>query len=273
MSRRHKRHHDDHEDHPSEAWLIALADMMTLLMVTFLMMFAIAVVDLQKFKTFARAFSEATGQNLPTLVDQPSPEELHPEKLEISQPAPTKPLLDRDDLKQLKQRVEAAIAKAKIGDQVQVDLDRRGLVLYVTSGVLFDSGEATLTPVGDELLKRLGPVLSPMSNELVVEGHTDSAPISSVRFPSNWELSASRATAVLRHLVDKDGIEAKRMSASGFADTRPRASNATASGMSQNRRVDIVVVAPPEAPAAKAPAAKPASAEKAPAEEGASEGH
>lgn len=271
MSRRHRKHHEDHDEHPSEAWLIALADMMTLLMVTFLMMFAIAIVDLQKFKTFAKAFSEATGQNLPTLVDEPSPDQVNAAAQQIAAappnpapPSPEKPLLDREDLAELKQRVEAAIAKARIEDQVQVELDRRGLVLYVTSGVLFDSGEAALTTKGGQLLERLGPVLSPMSNELVVEGHTDSAPISSAQFPSNWELSTSRATAVLRSLVG-GGIEATRMSASGYADTRPRAPNTSPEGMSKNRRVDIVVVAPPDPPAA-APAAA-AAEEAAPAAE------
>lgn len=262
MSRRRHRHEGDHDEHPSEAWLIALADMMTLLMVTFLMMFAIAVVDLQKFKTFARAFSEATGQNLPTLVDTPSPDEVEAEKTELAQPAPPPaqpPVLDRADLEQLREKVSQAVRTAGLHEQVDVEMDRRGLVLYVTSGVLFDSGQARLTPKGGALLDRLGDVFKPLGNDLVIEGHTDAVPIRSAQFPSNWELSTTRATAVLRHLVQSDQLDPRRLSASGYADTRPRAQGRDAAALATNRRVDIVVEAPPPPAAAPAPPAASAA--------------
>jgi chemotaxis protein MotB len=146
----------------------------------------------------------------------------------------------------------AAVEDAGLQDEVQLQLEARGLVMNVVSGVLFPSGSATLTTRGEALLKSLETVFASFNNQLVVEGHTDPRPISSSVFPSNWELSTTRATAVLRSLLT-DGIRDTRLSAAGYADTRPRASNATEAGMARNRRVDIVVLAaPPKHPAAAA---------------------
>lgn len=270
MSKRRKKHHDDHEEHPSEAWLIALADMMTLLMVTFLMMFAIAIVDLQKFKQFSQAFAEATGQHVPPLTEEPNDQEVDPSKsateAEQASAAAATPVLDREDLQKLKEKIQAAINRAGLQQEIDVTMDPRGLILYVTSGVLFDSGKAQLTPTGQDLLVRLGPVFSGIGNDLVVEGHTDSRPISSAQFPSNWELSTARATAVVRHLADQAKIDVHRLTASGFADTRPRKKGKDLASLSANRRVDIVVEAPPPPPPA-APAAtakEPAAGTSAP---------
>ena len=262
MSRRHKKHHDDHEEHPSEAWLVAFADMMTLLMVTFLMMFAISVMDLKKFQAFQQAFAQGLGKNTHALPGVGAPPEGEPRDVPIGskegkpEPSP-KPLPDqagklvsRKQLQQLKEKVDAAVAVAGLEKAVETEIDPRGLVLYVTSGVLFDAGEARLTDRGDALLGRLGPVLRPIDNDLVIEGHTDSRPISTAQFPSNWELSTARATAVLRQLLDESDIPGRRMSAAGYADTHPRGKGGSEDALARNRRVDIVV----EAPAALEPA-------------------
>ena len=103
---------------------------------------------------------------------------------------------------------------------------------------------ARLTPSGDLLLQGLGSVLRPIGNNLLVEGHTDSRPINSDAFPSNWELSTARATAVLRHLIENEGVPAVRLSAVGYADTRPRATGKDEASLAKNRRGEIVVEAP-----------------------------
>ncbi len=273
MSRRHKRH-DDHDEHPSEAWLIALADMMTLLMVTFLMMFAISSLDLKKFQTFKEAFAKGTGTVLPQLPGEgvptegdPTDEPLAPKDGDPTPQAsswaaspggPSQPVLDKAKLEELRQKLVKQIKAARLDDQVQVASDPRGLVLYVTSGVLFNSGEARLSTAGNALLDGLGPVFQSMGNQLVVEGHTDSRPISSTSFPSNWELSTSRATAVLRHLMDHENVAKTRLSAAGYADTRPRAPGSSEAALAKNRRVDIVVEAA-KTQATAAPSVKPAA--------------
>ena len=260
MSRR--RRHEDHEEHPSEAWLIALADMMTLLMVTFLMMFAISSLDLKKFQTFKEAFAKGTGTVLPQLPGEGVPTEGDVSKLPLAPkngdpkpqasawvpnpggPNDPKPVLDKAKLQTLKQVLVEQVKKAHLEDEVVVANDPRGLVLYVTSGVLFNSGEARLTAQGLSLLKDLGPTFGSIGNNLVIEGHTDSRPINSAAFPSNWELSTARATAVLRNLIELEKVADGRLSAAGFADTKPRKTGTTEADLALNRRVDIVVEAP-----------------------------
>lgn len=275
--RRRRRHHDDHEEHPSESWLIALADMMTLLMVTFLMMFAISNLDLKKFQTFKEAFAEGTGASLLALPGEGVPTEGEVKLAEAeatqdtppSAPPPTPGVLDKAALEKLQKEITAQLAKAGLADKVEARITSRGLVVYVTSAVLFDTAAADVTRQGRALLDGLGVILNGIGNDLVVEGHTDKRPISTPQFGSNWELSAMRATAVARQLIETTGIPGKRVAIAGYADTRPRQDAATEAAYAVNRRVEIVVEAPPEpaaaapAPAAAAPAAAaPAAAEQ-----------
>jgi chemotaxis protein MotB len=108
--------------------------------------------------------------------------------------------------------------------------------------VLFDTGQAELKPIGDEVLDAIGPTLAALPNNISVEGHTDNVPITGGPFASNWELSAVRATTVLRYLVGTDGLSATRMSATGYADTKPVVPNDTPAHQAQNRRVEVVVL-------------------------------
>ncbi|MCU1691764.1 MAG: OmpA/MotB domain protein [Frankiales bacterium] len=267
---RRRKHHEEHDEHPSEAWLIALADMMTLLMVTFLMMFAISSLDLKKFQTFKEAFAEGTGTTLPSLPGEGVPTEgdISEQPLAPRDGTPIAQadkwsantggkILDPKALTELKKRIDKELEKAGLADKVEAKVDARGLVLYVTSAVLFESGDAEVTRQGTAMLDGLGEVLKGVGNPLIVEGHTDSRPISSSRYASNWELSAMRATAVARQLMDKASISAKRLSIAGYADTRPREDAPTEHAYALNRRVEIVVEAPPAkaAPAAAAPKA------------------
>ena len=107
--------------------------------------------------------------------------------------------------------------------------------------MLFAESSADLQPVGIEILELVADVLQASPNDISIEGHTDSRPISSGRYPSNWELSTARATSVLRHLTEHVGFDPTRLSAAGYADTRPLAPNDTVEGAARNRRVEVVV--------------------------------
>lgn len=254
--RRHAAHDEEHENH--ERWLVSYADMMTLLTALFMMLYAMSVLDLKKYEAFQEAFTQGMGKHvhaLPGKGDPPNGEKLATKpgaKIGKPDPSPSPisdqlmPVLDQDELRKLKQKLDMQIKLTGLQDQVQVDLDQRGLVVNVVSGVLFGSGDATLTGRGDKVLGGLGAVFSRMSNTLVVEGHTDPVPISSAAFPSNWELSTARATAVLRFLISSSDIRPSRLSATGYADTHPRGTNTTEAGRANNRRVDIVVQAAPK---------------------------
>jgi len=249
MSRRkHAAHEEEHENH--ERWLLTYADLITLLLALFMMLYAMSVLDLEKYQAFQEAFTKGIGGN-PTNaheIAQEAPEEI-PRSVRASGEETTKaaPALNLEELKELKKKLEKELKSAGLQDEIQMELQPRGLVMNVVSGVLFPSGSANLGERGEHLLGSLGVVFKSFANDLVVEGHTDSRPIRSDAFPSNWELSSSRSIAVLRYIIEKNHIAEKRVSAAGYSDTRPRTSNATEEGRAKNRRVDIVVLAAPRA--------------------------
>ena len=248
-----RRRHDDEEHENHERWLITYADMITLLLALFMMLYALSVLDLQKFQAFREAFNNGAKSGVQTqgLPQDKNPPQGDP-KTEVPGATPAQParavaphtITDKQAADKLKQRLEKAIAKAGLSRQVSVALDARGVVVFVTDGVLFSSGEATLQPQGGRLLGGLVPVLAGVGNELEVEGHTDDQPIATDRFPSNWDLSTSRATTVLRTLLASPDISGQRVHASGFADTRPRVKNDSDAHRAVNRRVEIVVLVP-----------------------------
>ena len=123
---------------------------------------------------------------------------------------------------------------------VSVSQGREGVTLRIDNSLLFSSGQAVLTPQGRGVVESLIDVLASFDGQISVEGHTDSVPISTARFPSNWELSSARAIAVVRHL-ERQGFNISRMRAVGYADTQPMEPNATADGRAANRRVELLL--------------------------------
>ncbi len=265
-----KKKHEEHEAHANhERWVLSYADILTLLLALFIVMFAISKVDQKKFEEFARGTAASFGQANLALQGQtgsmdgsegilqdamagqiakaPSDttaeeapinnqEALNREKARQSAAEAQKASLDK-----LREEIAAKLKAKGLSDAVKMVVDERGLVVnIVTDKVLFDNGRADLRPDGTQVLDLIAPIIKDLPNQVTVEGHTDNVPISGT-FASNWELSVNRATTVLRRLV-ADGVPAKRMSASGYADQRPLGSNATAEGKARNRRVAIVVL-------------------------------
>jgi chemotaxis protein MotB len=150
---------------------------------------------------------------------------------------------EQNTFEKLKQEMDAYAKEHGFGDKVQTLIERRGLVVTVlTDNLLFDSGSAMLQPGADGLLEQVAGLLNlDVSHPITVEGHTDNQPISNAQFPSNWELSTTRATNVVRFLISR-GVSAYRLGAVGYADLHPIASNATAAGRARNRRVEIVLM-------------------------------
>ncbi|MEJ2346577.1 MAG: OmpA family protein [Gammaproteobacteria bacterium] len=134
----------------------------------------------------------------------------------------------------------AFVVPADIRDQVEVARTATKVNLVIKDDVLFDAGSADLKPAGRQVLERVAELLKQSAYPVSVEGHTDNRPIHTARYPSNWELSAARATNVTRFLI-QCGVSADRLRAIGYADTRPRAGNDTAAGRARNRRVSLVV--------------------------------
>jgi chemotaxis protein MotB len=267
--RRRAAAHEEHEAANHERWLLTYADMITLLMVLFIVLFAISVVDKKKFAELADGLSHNLNSSpkvLPAgtgVLDGGKSTKPDMGQLAANPPLPVTPIEQVDLQKQLhaeqqkqdllkqeqltlgdaRQQIEAALKAKGLQNSVSFAVTSRGLVVsIVTDQVLFDTGKADLKPVGQQVLDAVAPALRNLPNDVSVEGHTDNVPINGGPFASNWELSAVRATTVVRYLVGTDGLRANRMSATGFADTKPVVPNDSPAHQAQNRRVDVVVL-------------------------------
>jgi chemotaxis protein MotB len=144
----------------------------------------------------------------------------------------------------LKKEIESLVSTELLKGRVRTRMDSRGLIVSLGEVGFFDSGSDEIKPEGRALLDTLATSLMTLDNQIRVEGHTDNVPIHSGRFPSNWELSTARATSVVSYLVSKFGLSPERLSAAGYAEFRPTASNDMEEGRARNRRVDILVMDP-----------------------------
>lgn len=265
-SRGHHRHeeHEEHEEHVNhEAWVIPYADMLTLLMALFLVLFAVGRTDIEKFKKLAEGFrqefgnggsaeivSVGTGSSGDTpleggdgVLDNP---EIVPsdaaieEAIQMAEQAAAETAVEQLD--EVREEIQVIAGEQGVGDKVAFRFEGRGLVLTILNdSVLFEPGKATLQVEGLHVLDVVVASLQRLPNDIAIEGHTDSRPISTPQYPSNWELSTARATSVLRYML-LQGFDPTRISASGYGDTRPVAGNDTPEGQAANRRVEIVIV-------------------------------
>jgi chemotaxis protein MotB len=263
MSARKKRH-EEHEEHVNhERWLITYADMITLLMVLFIVLFAIGQTDLKKFaqlrdslnntlggKGGSPVFEGGAGPMTGALNIAPK-EKLGVQEISASeQAAAAQKELDREaavatqqhTFQDVQKQIQDQLNTSGLGNQVQFHTEARGLVVTViTDRVLFDVGKADLRPEGTQVLDGMTPALEKLHNPIAIEGHTDNSPISSAIYPTNWELSTARATSVLRYLVSK-GLPGGRLSAAGYADQKPIAPNDNDAHRAENRRVEVVIL-------------------------------
>lgn len=268
----------------SERWLITYADMITLLLVMFIILYATANTDLAKFKALAESLATGFGATAPSTATSgqstgsehgaspvfdtsgggKTPIELFPENQTPIQIMDFAKMLEgTGEGGGLKQQLEQMVAEAAqaaagelkgLGAKIEVTYNERGIVISIfPDQILFDSGSARLKPGFKAILDQLAPQLARLPNSIEVDGHTDNVPISTAAFPSNWELSASRAGAVIRYLATR-GLKPERLSAAGYADTRPVDTNATREGRARNRRVELIVL---RATGEKLPAAVP----------------
>lgn len=235
----------------NERWLVTYADMLTVLMALFIVMFAISVADKEKFEALKSGV--AAGAGLLTAGEVIMTEDAESSAVPVLA-ATAQEALERarvrdratrqmtGELVIAQRQLELALSRRGLRNQVQFSQDERGLVVsIVTDQVLFPLGSADLGPQGRLVIDAIRPVLARLPHAITVEGHTDDLPLDGHgRFATNWELSANRATAVLRYMLDVGGISPSRVSAFGYADQRPLVPN-TPSQRARNRRVEVVL--------------------------------
>ena len=261
MRRRRRRSTpEEHENH--DRWLVSYADFITLLFAFFVVMYALSSLNEGKYKVLSNslvtAFRSANSTGGGPMV------------LPTAQLTSIRPMLKprtttqqaRDQqaerMKNIAREITEVMSPFSTQGQVAVIETERGITVEINDSLLFSPGRAELAPAAEQAIRGVGSVFATTEFPVTIEGHTDDIPISTPLFPSNWELSAVRATTVLRIMMTA-GVTADRLTAIGYGDQRPVAANATAEGRARNRRVAIqleaAVPAAPAVPLASTPVA------------------
>ncbi|MTW87776.1 flagellar motor protein MotB [Virgibacillus dakarensis] len=238
-------------------WMVTYSDMVTLILVFFILLFSMSQIDLVKFEAISESFRNRMVLDFypsPVPMENPtestSDQESGKNSNEFENPAQLENLNDRDDetgdktdsLDKLMEDVEKYLHENKLENVISASRTDRGVVLVLQESILFDSGEAAILDSGKPFLNKIGTLLEEMPNHVKVEGHTDSRPISNFRYPSNWELSGARASSVIRYLITENDFEESRFSSVGYGDTQPIVPNTSKKNWSKNRRVEIVIL-------------------------------
>lgn len=260
-----------HEDHVDESWLIPYADILTLLLALFIVLFAASEVNSQKFQEISDSFNKelqgGTGildnQSAVEVFDETSklavpndedptedgeatapPEGDEEEKIELTAEEIEQLALAEDykELAAIQGKVNAYIAERNMEDKVDAELTSKGLVLKIRDGVLYRSGSADISEDSQKIAEEIGNMLiTDPPRSIFIEGHTDNVPSTSAQFPSNWELSSARAINFMKILLENDELDPRKFSATGFAEHQPIAGNDTAEGRAENRRVEVLI--------------------------------
>jgi chemotaxis protein MotB len=232
-----KKKHEEHENH--ERWLVSYADFITLLFAFFVVMYSISSVNEGKFRTVSDSIKAALNP-----IVSPS-NTLTPFTLGENRALTIKPTIEdakEPAVRRLRQIMRSIKSETHLEIVQLKELTNGDIVLTLPDAVLFRSGESALRPEARPFMEAIGEVLIELDRHVRVEGHTDNVPISTVQFPSNWELSATRAVTVVRTLSEQYGVQASHLTAVGHADSRSITDNLTPENRAKNRRVEIVVL-------------------------------
>ncbi|MBM7701186.1 flagellar motor protein MotS [Metabacillus iocasae] len=251
-----------------QKWLVTFSDLVTLILVFFILLFSMSQIDNVKFRALAQSLQnreifEYNQSVIPfeymesSTVKNVGENQNKSSELQDEQKfSPSTELTPKennviastqgesDSLDQILVEVRQYLDEADLTDVIVANRDDRGVVLVLQEQVLFDTGEAILLPQAYPFLSKIGNLLSGIPNYVKIEGHTDNRPITTYRYPSNWELSTARASSVIRYFTSEHNVDPRRFIAVGYGDTRPIVSNTNPNNLQKNRRVEIVISDP-----------------------------
>ncbi len=214
-----------YESGEKDRYLITYADLITLLLGLFIILYAVSNVDAHKYKKVISAMGDVFG-NRAKIINLNN---------NIVRPIPGKEELLKDKLVQL-------IDKYHYNESIRLEENKRGITIHILDDILFKSGSANLDNGSFIVLDRLASILKELPNDIRVEGHTDDVPIHTATFPSNWHLSVARALNTAYYLIHNEGLPPEKISIVGYSKYKPLDSNNTSKGRANNRRVDIVII-------------------------------
>lgn len=218
-------------------WLLTYADMITLLMAFFILMYSMSVMNLAKFKQVAVSIRSGFGGKIEggthMMTHVGGERSMTSDSVIESQKSVSVAAAEMEDF----------IYKNNLTSSMSVTVEERGLVISITSdNILFALGSAQIRPEAHQILDKIAKLIGESTNKVMVEGHTCNLPIKTAQFPSNWELSSGRASSVVRYFIENDHLAPKQLAAAGYADTKPMAANDSEAHRRLNRRVNVVIL-------------------------------
>jgi chemotaxis protein MotB len=232
MPRRKRRKSND-DNSSSDNWLTTYGDMMTLLLAFFVLLYSFSSNNVEKFQMVIEALKGKLGilEGGKTI----SSAKLITAGMESQN-------MDLKQFNRIHQKIAQYIDDKNLENEVKLEMTDRGLTIRFTGKVLFDLGEAEIKKGSYNILNEIARIIDQVPNQIMVEGHTDNLPISNSKFPSNWELSTARATNVVRHFIETNGINPAKLSAAGYAKYKAIKPNNSSKNRALNRRVDVIVL-------------------------------
>ncbi|UVI30415.1 flagellar motor protein MotB [Paenibacillus spongiae] len=253
MSKKHRSEH--HDEHIDESWLIPYADLLTLLLALFIVLYAMSSVDAKKFEDMSKAFNIAFNSGVNVLdnttimetgrqmddADKNNRKSSDEAKKKENREALMKQ--EQQDLEELKKQLDKYIQTNGMTTQLDTKLNQSQLMITISDNALFASGSAVVKPEARELAVAISTMFGKYPGyEIVVSGHTDNEPISTSDFKSNWDLSSSRAIRFMDILLSNKSLDPRLFSAIGYGEHRPVESNDTTAGRAKNRRVEVSII-------------------------------
>lgn len=242
MGRKHKKH-EEHENH--ERYLVTYSDLITLLLAFFIILYAMSDVNEEKFDTFSKSLSVAFHNGSNNIIDlglenrnsNTIRSKLSPQEMQMMAA-----ISENNDLRKMKKEIDKKIKENNLQGQMSTNLTEDGLKIILTNEILFEPGKAELKSDYRFIIDSISGLVKGVENKVQISGYTDNVPISTPEFPSNWDLSSARSLSVLKEMLKTDkGLDPKRFSAAGYGEYQPIASNTTAEGRKENRRVEILI--------------------------------
>ncbi|CAG9621139.1 flagellar motor protein MotB [Sutcliffiella rhizosphaerae] len=246
MSRRRKKH--DHDEHIDESWLIPYADLLTLLLALFIVLYSMSSIDAKRFQALSEVFNEVFTKGT-GILEYPNPinqdDAVTFEEKEDQEETEEEYDLESDmlELKGIQEKIDAYIAEKELDEMLETTLTDEGLLLLIRDNVLFRSGSDRVRNEDLVIAREISNLLeiNPPRN-IIISGHTDNVPINNSQFASNWELSVMRAVNFMKIVIENDNLDPRWFSAKGFGEYYPVATNSTEQGRAQNRRVEILIL-------------------------------
>ncbi len=232
--------HEEHEKDNSERWLLTYSDLITLLMIFFVIMYAISNVDAQKYQVLSQSLEGAL--NPMGFVGAGSGGNASGSGIDVMDAIAAGQDQADPELVAAAEQIKKLIKEKNLQDRVSVSVQERGVVVGLMNTVLFDPGSTQIKPDAVPTLVAIGQIANGVHNYIRVEGNTDDIPMNTPQIPSNWELSVLRATEVLKLLINQSNVAPDRISAVGYGEFRPSVPNTSAENRAKNRKVDLVIL-------------------------------